>query len=699
MSTGFGTPDFQFGLGYGWSAGTGEHRAKYLAFGTILRPSKYLSFGLTGNFSTENAAREAIVEIAGRPLGTAKFTAFADAAPNRQFRFSDTPWSAGAVFQITPGIDLSARYLNLNKAVTVGLNLTFGRSGLSGQGRHEEDGGYQSNSYHIRIGGYKPGRFREWFGKDRYYFRMHLNGRIDYLKYSFFDSKTIRFLDIVRNIQAAVDDPRVSVIAVNLSGLRIRPQNAWEIREALKRARNSGKKVVTFVDRNGMTGYHLASVADYVVMDPLGQLVLPGYSLGQTYLKGTLEKLGIGFDEWRFFKYKSANEIYSRENMSDAQREQLQEFVDDWYEHTRAGICESRSVSQSEFDSIINNEGFIPAAQAVKLSLVDTLARWSDISGIVQKLDGSKKPLGSNHLAANESTAQNWGTAPEIAIVYAIGVCDMDSGIRARWLENVILQLQARKSVKAVVLRVDSPGGYGIASDMVAQALRKCAKYKPVIVTMGQTAASGGYWVSMYGDSVLAGPATMTGSIGVISGWVWDQGFSARLGMSSDLVQRGKHADLWQGITLPLLNLTIPARPVTAEERQRAESIILQMYDDFVTRVAEARGIPEARVREIAEGRIYSGVAAVQNNLIDTLGGIEQAIQMAVERAGLQDEEEIAWVEYPSRKGLLNIRSQLSPIAVSGESSNVLDFIRLFAEKNGQALPVLLPGTYPGYAD
>jgi protease-4 len=214
---------------------------------------------------------------------------------------------------------------------------------------------------------------------------------------------------------------------------------------------------------------------------------------------------------------------------------------------------------------------------------------------------------------------------------------------------------------------------------------------------MGQTAASGGYWIAMYGKTIYAGPTTLTGSIGVIGGWVWDEGFGDKLGMSSDVVKRGKHADLWQGITLPLLNITVPARPLTAEERLQAEKIILQLYDDFVGKVAEARGFTESYVRDIAEGRTYSGKKAESNKLIDALGGIARAIDTAVLKAELHKDEDIALVEYPDSKGLLNIKNQLSPVSIPFLNSNVADMIRLFSENAGQPLPLLLPGNYPTF--
>ncbi len=431
-------------------------------------------------------------------------------------------------------------------------------------------------------------------------------------------------------------------------------------------------------------------------MDPQGSLMMGGYALGRTYLKGTLEKLGLGFDEWRFFEYKSAMETYSRDSMSDADREQFQDYVDDWYELTRSEVCDSRNITHPEFDRIIDDESFIIPENALQFGLVDTLARWSAIDNIIASLTGDgKKGLSANQLLANALPKQNWGALPKIAIVYGLGVCAMDEGIKARWLERVFLGLAGSKSVKAVVFRVDSPGGDGMASDLVAEALKKCSEVKPVIISQGQVAGSGGYWISMYGDTILAGPNTITGSIGVIGGWVYDKGFSEKLGMTSDLVQRGKHADLLQGIRLPYINIQVPARNLNPGERAKAEEIIRGFYDVFVKKVAQGRNMSEDKVREIAEGHFYSGIKGKELGLVDEVGGLLTAITIAKQKVGLKPDQEIEIVEIPKNKGFINFRENLYPVSMKMQEDAVIQFIRMICEHPGKPLPLLLPGTYP----
>ncbi len=699
LSTAGGTRALAWGVGYGWSSGKRDAvgRAKLISVGAISRPSRYWSLGVTGNFTLEDSESEGIVELGWRPLGTPQLTFFADAAARDGVRLVDSPWSIGAAAEVAPGVRLVGRYFE-SEAFTLGLSLNLGSSGsgAGGQSHFDSDAKHAFTSHYVRVGGQKPS-FANRFGSGTRYVPFSLKGRTDYLKFKHLDSGTNRLLDLLRNIQAATNDHRVAALAVNLSGMRIRSEHGWEVREALGKAKAAGKKVVVFIDRPGMTGYHLASVADKIVMDPEGSMMLSGYATSRTYFKGMLEKLGLGFDEWRFFKYKSANETFSRDSMSEADREQRQTYVEDLYESTRADVCTGRGLTTEQFDALIDTTTFFMAEDALSTGLVDTLGRWSDRDAVLRDLNGQTKgAIGQASLLANSVASPAWGSLPKIAVVYALGVCAMDEGINARHLEQVVNGLTNSKAVKAVVLRVDSPGGDGLASDVVAQALRKCSAQKPVIISQGQVAASGGYWLSAYGDKILAGPGTVTGSIGVIFGWVYDKGFGEKFGLSSDLVQRGKHADLGQGIRIPFTPLTVPARNLTPDERKKAERIIRRAYDHFVKIVAEGRGISDERVREIGEGRVYSGVKGKELGLVDEIGGLLAALSLAKAEAGLAPDAEVKIIEIPDTKGFFNLQ-QVSPVSVQVADEPVVKFIKLVTEKRGAPLPVLIPGTYPEF--
>ena len=239
----------------------------------------------------------------------------------------------------------------------------------------------------------------------------------------------------------------------------------------------------------------------------------------------------------------------------------------------------------------------------------------------------------------------------------------------------------------------------GISVYIQAMALKKCAAKKPVIISQGQVAGSGGYWISMYGDEIVAGPNTVTGSIGVIGGWLYDKGFSGKLGMTADFVQRGKHADLGRGVTLPFIGLTVPARDLNDDERAMVKEIFLNFYNEFVKKVADGRNLSVDYVKQIAQGHFYSGLDGLDVRLVDKIGGLFTAYAIAGEKAGLKPGQRVEITEIPKYKGLFKFKSPIPFFGIAAdrvEDEEIVRYVRLLAEENGCPLPMLLPGTYPG---
>jgi protease-4 len=264
----------------------------------------------------------------------------------------------------------------------------------------------------------------------------------------------------------------------------------------------------------------------------------------------------------------------------------------------------------------------------------------------------------------------------------------MDEGITARKLVLDVNYAADDPNVKAIVLRVDSPGGDGLASDIIAEALKKCRGKKPVIISQGYVAASGGYWLSMYGDTIVASPNTITGSIGVIGGWAYNNGFENKLGVSTDFVKKGEHADLGFGFTLPFIGITIPDRDLTPAEQAKAESTIKSMYKDFVKRAAAGRKKSFEYIDSIGQGRVWSGTAGLKNGLIDILGGLSTAINIAAEKAGLSGLQ-YDIVEYPE-PGLINFNKLMpNPFGIESQSNKMLDDLKFRFKYNGQPMPLI----------
>ncbi len=695
LSLAFGREADAFGIGYSWFGGDKQSGfEKELVLSAISRSGRIISLGLTHRMSLESRWSETIGEIGFRPFENRLITFFGDIALKRGDKLWDSPSSWGIILEPARGINLMGRFFK-DKSFTVGINICLGNTSVGAQ-PHIANDKISRHTITFRYGGMRPSYIDEAVNRNKKYVPMNLKGTVGYNKYVLFDAGTRRFMDILTDIRAAIDDPRVAALVLNLSGMRIYPEHAWEIREELKRAKEFGKQVIVFIDNAGMVQYHFASVADKIVLDPSGSIRLAGFAMGRTYLKGTLDKLGLGFDPWRFNKYKSAPEMYSHDKMSETDREQNQAYIDDRYELVRENVCFMRGITADEFDRLVDDVTYVLPNKAIESNLVDTLGRWSDRSKIIKELTGTGLgAISRNNILNNTLPKTDWGARDRIVVVYGLGECEMDKGINARWLEFLFLQLAHDKTVRAVVFRVDSPGGLTLPSDLVAQAVKKCAAEKPVIVSQGQVAASGGYLISTYADSILAGPSTVTGSIGIYGGWVYDKGIGDKIGMSSDFVSRGKHADLTTGIRLPYVGLQIPARNLTADEYDQMEDVLHELYDDFVKQVSVGRKIDIEKVKEIAEGRIYSGLDGKEVGLVDKIGGLMAAIDMAKSMAGIEDGKPVNIIEMPKSKGLFNLGKKLNPFGVSMETDPIYNYLRLLTENMGQPLPMLEPGMYP----
>lgn len=688
-----------FGMGYGWSSGDTQafNRASLITLGSLVRPIPQLSIGISGIAATSGNAKEGMIDLASRPFGNERLTLFTDYAIQNNETIKDGHWSAGAAVEALPGIRLTARYFD-SKAFTVGLNFSLGRVGVASQAHYDESQKYSYNTYRVRIGAYDRNIVKPYLTRKKHYVELDFSVPLKYQRFILFD-KANSLLGLISIIERARKDETVGGIAVNASGMRMSWEMAWELREKLKDFKSTGKHVVVFTDGVSITGYHFVSIADKIVLDPIGFITLEGFLLGRTYLKGTLEKLGIGFDEWRFFKYKSAVESLSRERMSEADREQLQKLIDDHYRLAKSDICEARKITPEDFDRLVDEEAFFLAQDALEKGLVDTLGRWDSVTDVVKSLEGKEKTLVNPRSMASFQLPKDsyWGEEPQIAVIYALGVCAMDEGIKARKLVKDVESAKENSKVKAVVLRVDSPGGDAMASDIIAEALRKCKEEKPVIVSQGFVAASGGYWLSMYADTIVAAPNTITGSIGVIGGWVYNKGLKERLGMSTDFVKAGKHADLGFGFRLPFIGLSLPDRNLDEEERAKVEHSVKSLYKEFVGKVASGRKKEYDEIESIAQGRIWSGYDGKENGLVDVLGGLETAIMIAKEKAGIPEDQKVRIVELPKpglfdlnmfRPKLLGLFGAEYPKDAFVEDA-FIKHLRFRLKHNGQPLPIL----------
>ena len=696
LSTAFGDENASFGLGYGWYGGDGEGRGfdSNISMGTLTRPNRYMSIGLFGTRSLERADYEGVADLGIRPFGTENVTVFGDYAVNSEDGFSDATWSAGASVEALPGVRITSRYIH-DVGVTGGLQISFGRGGASVQSHMDTDLEHSFNSYSVRLGAYDRNIADTYFRDDQKYVDVNLRGSMSYQSRRFFDDYRTQ-IETLEGIEEAREDDSVSGIVVNATAMALSQGMVWEVRDELKKFRAEGKNVILYLERGGMNALHLISEADKVVMDPEGSLNLPGYVMGSTYLADLMESVGVGVDEFREMEYKSAFETISRTGMSDADREQRQQLIDGFYDLARDGIVNERRLNEADYDSLINFGASLLPDELVEAGLVDTLVRHTDINDVIESLEGeSKRRTSPGDLVTYQLPGDDrWGADPKIGVLYAIGPTMTEVGIRGRQLASEFKKMRKDDDIKAIVMRADSPGGDALASDLVAEQMRKAAEEKPVIVSMGNVAASGGYWISMYADTIMALPNTVTGSIGVIGGWLYDDGVSDHLNLHTDHVQRGESADLMFGPSLPLVGLSLPDRSLTEEERAQFVDRLNTLYDRFIDKVADGREMEYDEVKEVAAGRVWTGEDAIDIGLVDELGTLYAAIHMAREQAGIPEDEKFEIVEGPEPP-LFQIPSLLSLMGIEepGDKDPMVKYLEMMIDHKGDPL-VMMPFEY-----
>ncbi|MBU0690675.1 S49 family peptidase, partial [bacterium] len=623
ISLGGGEPDDYWGLSYGWSKGDTDYlsRDNMLTLGNISRPFRYLSVGNAASIGLKHGDLRGISDIGVRPFGTHCLTLFADAAYRKYDNATTMHWGTGAEIMPLDGFRVAAKLtkpsgFSQDKIFSISLGLTLDDVGFHVTPHYDHDSERMSTSYLIRLGDLAPKFDLDRFNRDERVVSLNMKGHLTYQTSRWYDPDRHAMLELLNNIEKAKMDTRVDGLALNLSGFSGSREMMWELREALQGFKQSGKKVYIYFDRAGMTLYYFASVADYLWIDPQGSIMVPGFHAGRTFWKGFMEKIGLGVEEWRFFDYKSAFESLARREMSEKDREQRLALINDFYEEWERGITEGRDLTPEQLRACVDTLVFIRPQDALSSGLVDTIGRWDDVNEFVEALSGNDAKFVNKEEGFEDRFAdQNWGKYPQIAVVYALGECDMDSGIRGRYTSRLLRKLSKSDKIEAVVLRVDSPGGDPLPSDLVAAEMETVSEKKPMIVSQGSVAGSGGYWISMNADKIYTSPFSITGSIGVIAGWVWNEGLTDKTGFTYDYVQIGDHADLGNGVTLPFLGITVPDRNLDEEEKGRMEWLIKDLYHGFVGAVATARDLDTSYVGEIAQGRIWSGQASLDNKL------------------------------------------------------------------------------------
>ena len=472
--------------------------------------------------------------------------------------------------------------------------------------------------------------------------------------------------DILRNIEQAKTDANIKGIYMELSSIPTSTATLQEIRDKLIEFKESGKFIVTYGESYSQSAYYMASIADRIFLNPEGALDLHGMASQVMFYKHLLEKLDVEMQIVRGpnNRFKSAVEPYFLDKMSEANREQMDKLLGSVWGQILTGISQSRNISVAQLNQIADNlETIFDAEKALEYGLVDNLYYKDQVLDELKGLTGSNKSINAISNAKYAKTYKDKSVSKnEVAVIYASGQIfdgkgDETTNIYSENLSKTIRKAREDDNVKAVVLRVNSPGGSAVASAIIGRELDLTKAVKPVIVSMGNYAASGGYWISAKGDYIFADATTLTGSIGVFGTFPNAQGFlNDKIGLTFDVAKTNENADFG----------TI-TQPLTEFQYTKLQENVVKTYDQFTKRVAEGRGLTQAFVDSIGQGRVWSGADALGIGLVDQLGDMEDAIAYAAEKANLGSDYKVT--EWPKQKDFVTRLME----SMNGSDSDKLD--------------------------
>jgi len=471
------------------------------------------------------------------------------------------------------------------------------------------------------------------------------------------DYASIGLNEVLTSIKKAKEEANITGIYLEASGYSDASPAEWEeIRRALMNFKESGKFIVAYGDNYSQGEYYLCSVADKVILNPQGSIEWTGISSQPIFYKRLLEKIGVTMNIFKVGTYKSAIEPFIATEMSEANREQTHAYLNSIWTRITEDIATSRSISTKDLNKYADEMiALSPTERFIEAGMADTLLYKDEVKEYLKKLTHTNSHQSLNTLSLKEMKAiEEVAIFPKnegrIAVYYAVGeiMDDIPGGtfsteecIVGSQTIKELSQLREDDQVKAVVLRVNSPGGSAFASEQIWNEVVKLKAKKPVIVSMGGMAASGGYYISCAADSIFAEATTLTGSIGIFGMMPNMEGLlSDKLGLDFDIVKTNRYADF-----------ASPTRPMTEGEKALLQKTIERGYDLFVTRCAEGREMSKEALCRVAEGRVWTGEMAKELGLVDQIGGIDEAVKAAAEKAGLK---EYTQATYPKQADLFN---------------------------------------------
>ncbi|MDQ3070115.1 MAG: signal peptide peptidase SppA [Acidobacteriota bacterium] len=500
-----------------------------------------------------------------------------------------------------------------------------------------------------------------------------------------------QFMGSAPTVRSVVDALRKAAVDKRIRSVVLVPRGGgalWgkvqEVREAIVEFRKSGKPIIAYLEYGAEQEYFLASACDKIYLMPASSLDLRGLATYELFLRGTLDKIGAYPDLMHIGDYKTAANTFTEKGFTPAHREMAESLNRDLYEQLVRGIADGRKKPEQEVRALIDHGPFI-AKDALAAGLVDDLA-YEDELDDKSDMGGAKRRVDANAYRQLSTTTLGLDQGPKIAVLYLTGVIasgesSFDSPNGAVTGSDTVLEwlrkVRADSAVRAIVLRIDSPGGSAIASDVIWREVMLTRAIKPVVASMGDVAASGGYYVAAPAHAIVAQPGTLTGSIGVVVGKFALGGTFDKLGVSVEGVEQGKYAGMLS-----------PVRPFSTEERARVMEQMQATYDIFVEKVADARASTPEKIDAIAQGRVWTGRQARDLGLVDELGGLWKAIAIAKQRAKLDPSRHVELDVYPQRKSLYELVAD--PFGVVSVVADAGPLGALFADPRARALESLV---------
>jgi protease-4 len=453
-------------------------------------------------------------------------------------------------------------------------------------------------------------------------------------------------------LRKAKNDKRISSVILRPSGAAALWGKVQEVRDAISDFRRSGKPIIAYLEYGGEQEFYLATACDKVFLMPTATLDLTGMASYELFLRGTLDKIGAYPDALHIGEYKTASNTFTEHTYTPAHREMAESLNNDMFDQLVRGIADGRRKSETVVKALIDHGPFLPE-EALRAGLIDDLAYEDELDDKVKLASGKPRYVEMNEYRQVSATSLGLNRGPRIAVIYAAGIIasgkssESSTGggvVGSDTIVEYLRKARADSTIKAIVLRVDSPGGSAIASDVIWREVLLTKNQKPVIASMSDVAASGGYYISMPAHAIVAEPSTLTGSIGVVLTKFVIDGTLKKLGMNMEGVSRGRYADMYA-----------PMRPFSPEERARMAENMQATYDAFVEKAAQGRNTTPEKIDAIGQGRVWTGRQAKQIGLVDELGGLDRAVALAKQRAKIAQDSEVELVIYPPKKSFYEL--------------------------------------------